>query len=140
MSAWRKIRIGIFIFSFVSGLLSAIYKTSDQVVELGWPEIGLAFCFMLIALPLLIGIQSKAPYMHEKWVPPTLDTNFFTFGDPLHFFHLAGIVFLIGGVATIIGNLYHGNFHIMEGAMELSIGLGALLGVKICTKICKFKY
>ena len=140
MSIWRKIRIGLFIFSFVSGLLSTIYKTSDQVVELGWSEISLVFCFMLIALPLLIGIQSKAPYMHKKWVPPTLDTNFFTFGDPLHFFHLAVIVFLIGGVAAMIGTLYHGNFYIMEGVMEVSIGLGALLGVKICAKICSFKY
>jgi hypothetical protein len=140
MTIWRKIRIGIFIFTFVSSLLAAIFKPPEKIVGLGWFEVGLVFCFTLIAIPLLIGIQSKAPYVNEIWSPPTLDTNFLAFGDPLHFFHLASIVLLIGGISVITGSLFEGDIQRLEGVMQISAGLGALFGVKICEKLCSFKY
>ena len=142
MNKWRKIRISlyaiIFVGNFVAVLLESRSPTSEIVFD--WQMMILSLFFPALVIPLLIFVQSGAPYVAEKWTVPTLDTKLFTFSDPLHFFHFASHCFGIGGISVILASLLHDLSRIGRGVNDILFGLGLYLGVILCRRMCRRKY
>ena len=142
MSRWRKIRISlyaiIFVGNFVEVLLESRSPTSKLVFD--WQMMVSFVFFPALVIPLLIFVQSGAPYVAEKWTVPTLDTKFFTFSDPLHFFHFASHCFAIAGISVISASFLHDFSQIGRGVNYILFGLGLYLGVILCREVCRRKY
>jgi len=142
MSKWRKIRISlyavIFIGSFIQALLEPPSPASKFVLD--WQIMALFMFFPALVIPFAIFVQSGAPYVAEKWTIPTLDTKFFSFSDPLHFFHFASHCFGLAGISVITVSVFHDPSQIDQGVTYILFSLGLFLGVKLCIKICRRKY
>jgi len=101
---------------------------------------ALFFFFSALAIPFAIFVQSGAPYVAEKWTIPTLDTNFFSFSDPLHFFHFASHCFGFVGISVITVSVFHDQSQIYQGVTYILLSIGFLVGVKLCMRMCRRKY
>ena len=139
MSKWCMARIGLITLSVIIFLIDTIIAEPAKHVFVNWRVILLSFIFTATALPLLVAVQLKAPYVDDKWTLPNFDSNFLQFGDPLHFFHLVGFLMVFAGISETTVNLARNNI-IYEGVLKIMLGIGLFLGVKISVKLCSHKY
>ena len=134
MSKWRKIRISLYAFIFVSSFVEVLLESRSPTsgIFIDWQIMVLFLFFPALVIPLLIFVQSGAPYVAEKCTIPNLDTKFFTFSDPLHFFHFASHCFSIAGPALLLASFFHSLSHINRGVNYILFSIGIYIGVRTC--------
>ncbi len=144
ISSWRRIRIFLYLLIFVSCFINSMLKPhlglSNSPFVLDWKKIFYPIIGFPVILPPLIWAQANASYALKKWTIPNIDTNFINFRDPLHFFHAASHVYSFGGIAIIIASFLNHMSDIRNGLYALAVGVGLIIGVKLCIIVCRKKY
>ena len=122
-------RLIIVALGFISGLL-----TPNELPESELPHPFLIFAIMPILILPVIGIQKLNPMSSPIWEKGSWLANPFNLKQPLQFFHMSGYFFVASGIGLLAASVYH------EGSTKLAIvliaiGLGVLLGIKLCERL-----
>jgi len=132
---------------FIGGS-QAVYKVSSQdgfvksysEPAITWKILPLFFIFSIIGTLFVISLQKSNPRTKKQWTKPSWHSNPFNFGNPVDFFHLAGIFFVITGVVDICSNYIKFGQINMEGFIALITGTGVLVALKLVEIFYKEKF
>jgi hypothetical protein len=144
MSIWAKIRIVLLFVFFIQGLLGAVLDL-DNVLASQHLIVQISFVvvpifFLPLGLLLIIGIQYVNPLQNRQWTVPSMNSNFLSLKDPLHFFHASAYFLATAGLGVVVGSLFKDLSNATMGLGLLSGSLGLFLGVKLCVKAYDKKF
>lgn len=136
---WLYVRLAIISVVVVPSLIAPANE-NQEIPEITWEAVPIAFIFGIVGLQFIIGIQAFNPMSAKKWLRPGWRNNPFNLKQPLQFFHFGGWFMLAGSLTylpTVIGGS-QGSMVLM--AMPASFGFGILLGVKLSVLIYRRKF
>ncbi|GEM_PF-3525551 len=130
MNRWTWVRVAVVAFSFVAALFQG--SDSASVSSSDWGTLIASLVLTPIALLIVIGIQRLNSRSAPVWRYPRWSINPFTMKEPLQFFHLAGYVFLAGGVGYLIRSTLNHMPMTLETLLWITTGIGVLIGIQLC--------
>lgn len=130
MSFWLWVRLGLVSAAFLGGLLMTPEPAAVPPIE--WAVLPIVLILVPFGLLFVVGVQYANPRSAPVWRYPEWRVNPFKFSEPLQFFHLAAFIGLAQGVGTLIHLAITQTAIFPEALMALAIGVGMLLGVKLC--------
>jgi hypothetical protein len=97
------------------------------------------FGFGVIAMVFVVGLQAVNPHSAAVWTKPDWRVNPFSLKQPLQFFHLVGLFFIVTGMAAVVITLLK---HLvgLEPLLPIALGAGILLGARCCMALYRRKF
>ncbi len=136
---WLYVRVFSVASSIPVGFLAAWYDVGPDTAESQMVFCVVALPFPLVALPLLLSIQTLNPLLRRKWSRPSWFSNPYTLRDPLQGFHLDAFAFMAFGFGALLTLPFVG-FSVLPFAIGLAlIGVGTWLGVRLCMVLFRWK-
>jgi len=140
VTIWHIIRIILVVLFFVSGFFNFDDGLKNPPLAIQIFFIIAPIFFFPLALLIVIGVQYINPLQYKRWTLPSMDSNFLSLMDPVHFFHASVYFSASAGLGVIIGALFRDSLNPMEGLKYLSSSLGIFLGIKLCIKVYYKKF
>ena len=134
---WRWIRIALVGFMVFTAFTAPL--TPQAAPPITWATLLLIAVFVLLGLIAIIGVQSKNPLSDRVWSRPSWSASPFNFGNPLQFFHLAGVAFSASGVVLSARQVLSGLGVHPESFIPLAMGVCVLASVRLSERIYQHK-
>jgi hypothetical protein len=136
MRKWLVVRSALIVFAFLYCALVSQEMTPDNVTS---ELLFTIFCFGIIGLLFVVGIQRLNPRSAPIWRYPSWSINPFLAREPLQFFHLGGFYFLASGAGIILRKLFLNQDLDISLLFFPAFGAGTLCGIYVCTYVYKSK-
>lgn len=137
MNSWAWIRFALVIAGFVGSLFMP--PEPAAVPSLQWGTLAVVIVLMPVSLLFVVWLQFINPRSAAVWRYPRWGINPFMFSEPLQFFHLAAFVCLAQGLGFLIKLGMTRTPVFPEALIGLIMGVGMLLGLRLCTVVFRRK-
>lgn len=131
---WKKIKIGLAVFSFASGLVVSPVDAKEAALD---PYVPLIILVLTPLMTLLVfGLQFR--FNHKvKLTRPRLDASPLDFHRPSNFLHTGGLLLVSSGVGAVAAVTFRGTAVLVLAASYLAFGLGILAGLGLILWVLK---
>lgn len=134
---WRWMRIALVGFMVFTSFTAPLAPQAAPPIT--WATLLLIAALGFVGLVAVIGLQSKNPFSDRFWSRPSWAANPFDFGNPLQFFHLAGVAFVAYGAVLAARQALSGLGIHPETFLPLVMGVCVLASVRLSERIYRHK-